>query len=240
MGQTGILQKENYVCINCGKRLCNLYKKYNKIIKTVNCDQCQTTADKYVEFEPVIIIVDFMLLSHSSYRHALHNRDFKLFWKLSLILLLFESLTLWREQNEERIRLNLSDSPPYEHGFYNCFAHKIGEFFLCTLLMVIANIVLGSKLSEVGVKESSYQMLKAYALANFSKFFLLPIMLWRENTTEFGASLHRFFVTGHHLCALVSVYMVVSRCRPLTSTVVVLAIYVVKDFLMTHFFDIHN
>ncbi|XP_005177243.2 protein ARV1-like isoform X1 [Musca domestica] len=232
------VEMECYVCINCGKRQSNLYKKYDKIIKTINCDQCHKTADKYIEFEPVIIIVDFMLLSHSSYRHALHNRDFKLFWKLSLILLLLESLTLWRGENERKLKIANNDSPPYEHGFYNCCAYKIGEFLLCTMLMVIANITLGSKPTGLSVMDSSYLMMKAYALANFSKFFLLPIMLWRENTTEFGASLHRFFVTAHHLCALVSVYIVVSRCRPVISTVVVISIYVLKEYLMTQYFAI--
>ncbi|XP_061396247.1 protein ARV1 [Musca vetustissima] len=235
----GQMPLENYVCINCGKRLCNLYKKYNKIIKTINCDKCQTTADKYIEFEPVIIIVDLMLLSHSSYRHVLHNRDFKLFWKLSLILLLLESLTLWRGENEQKINLNPNASSPYEHGFYNCCAHKIGEFVLCTSLMVIGNIACGSKLDFVGAKREGYQMLKAYALANFSKFFLLPIMLWRENTTDFGASLHRFLVTAHHLCALVSAYMVVSRCRALVSAVLVISIYAAKEFLITRYCNVN-
>ncbi|XP_019895682.1 uncharacterized protein LOC131801792 isoform X2 [Musca domestica] len=192
------VEMECYVCINCGKRQSNLYKKYDKIIKTINC----------------------------------------LFWKLSLILLLLESLTLWRGENERKLKIANNDSPPYEHGFYNCCAYKIGEFLLCTMLMVIANITLGSKPTGLSVMDSSYLMMKAYALANFSKFFLLPIMLWRENTTEFGASLHRFFVTAHHLCALVSVYIVVSRCRPVISTVVVISIYVLKEYLMTQYFAI--
>lgn len=76
--------------------------------------------------------------------------------------------------------------------------------------------------------------MKANVLASFSKFFLLPIMLWRENTTDFGAALHRTLVTGHHLCSLIFVYVVVSRFRVLQAALVVLPVYIIKEFLMQH------
>lgn len=85
-----------------------------------------------------------------------------------------------------------------------------------------------------GFKSFGFILLKANVLASFSKFFLLPIILWRENTTEFGAALHRTLVTGHHLCSLIFVYAVVTRFRVLQAALIVLPVYIVKEFLMQH------
>lgn len=40
-------------------------------------EKCNQKADKYLEFEPVIILVDSVLLSENAFRHVLYNRDFK-------------------------------------------------------------------------------------------------------------------------------------------------------------------
>ncbi|KAM7355186.1 ACAT-related protein required for viability 1 [Cochliomyia hominivorax] len=225
----------NYVCINCGQKVKELYKKYSNTVKTVNCEKCHHVADKYIEFEPVIIIVDSMLLSQQAYRHVLYNRDFKLFWKLSLMLLLLESFTLWREKREQtsdyvnhRILVN-------EHGFYFCCAQNICDYLLCTFLLLLASLTLRQNMIfNIGLKAFGFILLKANVLASFSKFFLLPIMLWRENTTEFGAALHRTLVMGHHLCSLIFVYVVVMRFRVLQSALVVLPVYIMKEYLMQH------
>lgn len=50
-------------------------RKYLKFV--YKQEKCHNVADKYIEFEPVIILVDSMLLSQQAYRHALYNRDFK-------------------------------------------------------------------------------------------------------------------------------------------------------------------
>lgn len=88
---------------------------------------------------------------------------------------------------------------------------------------------------NLSLKSFGFILLKANVLANFSKFFLLPIMLWRENTTDFGAALHRTLVTGHHLFSLTFVYVVVTRFRALQAALIVLPVYIIKEYLMQHF-----
>lgn len=177
---------------------------------------------------------------------------FQLYWKLSLMLLLLESLTFWKQKSDEQFNNDIRRMP-HEHGFYYCCAFKIGgetsnhfnwlelyfcctclitEFVLLVLMLVIITLVFRQQFNYQYCINYSHQLLKANALANFSKFFLLHIMLWRDNTTEFGATLHRSFVTAHHLCALVFVYMVVSHCRALKATLIVLPIYAIKEFIM--------
>ncbi|XP_075160993.1 ACAT-related protein required for viability 1 isoform X2 [Haematobia irritans] len=151
-----------------------------------------------------------------------------LFWKLSLILLLLESLTLWREQSLKESQQNVRRLPPHENGFYYCCAYKIGEFILCTTLMAIVTLFS----QTVIVENNVLQLLKANALANFSKIFLLPIVLWRENTTDIGAALHRHFVLAHHLCALISIYKVMTGIPTLQALLIVLLVYTVKELTM--------
>ncbi|XP_065361276.1 protein ARV1 [Calliphora vicina] len=222
-----------YVCINCGQKVKELYKKYSNTFKTVNCEKCHNVADKYIEFETVIILVDSMLLSQQAYRHALFNRDFKLFWKLSLMLLLLESFTLWREKREHTNDDLTQSILVNEHGFYLCCAQNICDYLLTTFLLLLASMALRKNMVlNMGLKSFGFVLLKANVLANFSKFFLLPIMLWRENTTDFGAAIHRTLVTGHHLCSLIFVYVVVTRLRVLQAALIVLPVYIIKEFIM--------
>ncbi|KAI8122180.1 hypothetical protein FF38_05745 [Lucilia cuprina] len=222
-----------YVCINCGQKVKELFKKYSNTVKTVNCEKCHHIADKYIEFEPVIILVDSMLLSQQAYRHALFNRDFKLFWKLSLMLLLLESFTLWREKREQSHDDISQSILVNEHGFYLCCGQNICDYLLSTLLLLLASIALRKNMIfNMGLKSFGFVLLKANVLANFSKFFLLPIILWRENTTDFGAALHRTLVMGHHLFSLIFVYVVVTRFRVLQAALIVLPVYIIKEFIM--------
>lgn len=40
-------------------------------------DKCHEVADKYIEFEPIVIVIDLILLSRPTYRHILYNTNFK-------------------------------------------------------------------------------------------------------------------------------------------------------------------
>lgn len=48
-------------------------------------------ADKYIEYDPAIILVDLILLKRQAYRHLLYNCDITSCWKLVIILWLIES-----------------------------------------------------------------------------------------------------------------------------------------------------
>ncbi|KZC09286.1 Protein ARV1, partial [Dufourea novaeangliae] len=54
-------------------------------------DTCDQLADKYIEYDPVIILVDLILLEKRAYRHLLYNCDLKYCWKLVIIIWLVES-----------------------------------------------------------------------------------------------------------------------------------------------------
>lgn len=58
-------------------------------------EKCGSIADKYIEYDPVIVLVDLVLLNQSAYRHLLYNSGFKSYWKLIVILVLGESFRIW-------------------------------------------------------------------------------------------------------------------------------------------------
>ncbi len=63
------------VCVECGNPVNHLYIEYGKgNIRLTQCENCQSFADKYVEFEPIIIFIDMLLHKPQVYRHILFNR----------------------------------------------------------------------------------------------------------------------------------------------------------------------
>ncbi|XP_060527392.1 protein ARV1 [Cylas formicarius] len=88
--------EKQFYCINCGEKVANLYKRYSEtVLKLSVCGRCKQISDKYVEYDPVVIVIDLILLRIMAYRHVLLNSEFKDFWKLSLLLTLLEAYSNW-------------------------------------------------------------------------------------------------------------------------------------------------
>lgn len=49
-------------------------------------------------------------------------------------------------------------------------------------------------------------LVKTVTLGSIAKFFLLPIVIWHSNTTEFGVMLHLILVTGYYFSCLTQAY----------------------------------
>ncbi|KAL7750508.1 sterol homeostasis protein [Sorochytrium milnesiophthora] len=85
-------------CVECGQSVHSLYTVYSPgNIRLTQCESCNTFADKYVEYDGVVIFIDLLLHKHQVYRHILFNRlgyrDDVLqsgTRKLAVILILFE------------------------------------------------------------------------------------------------------------------------------------------------------
>lgn len=94
--------RQQYICIHCGHPVSELYKKYSpSVLKIMNCvslfswhsaknrslndhsffcwlqKNCGEIADKYIEFEPMIVAIDLILLSRPAYKHLLFNTKFR-------------------------------------------------------------------------------------------------------------------------------------------------------------------
>ncbi|KAG8237510.1 hypothetical protein J437_LFUL019357 [Ladona fulva] len=122
---------ENYVCINCGNSVGELYKEYSpSVLKMSRCDKCHQIADKYIEYDPVIVIIDLVLLNRQAYQHIIYNTTFKNHWKLAIILLLVESYYNWSSLNEGSMKIKNFQDIHYdlfqgEKNFYITFGKTV-------------------------------------------------------------------------------------------------------------------
>lgn len=114
-----------YRCVNCGHQLKELTIVYSPTIqKLTECNKCGEIADKLIEFETIVIIIDLILLSTQAQRHVLFNTSCKNLYKTLLIITLLESYCLFYENFEKKFDDQPSEDtaahdPLYlEKGFY--------------------------------------------------------------------------------------------------------------------------
>ncbi|KAG2183727.1 hypothetical protein INT43_006738, partial [Umbelopsis isabellina] len=63
------------ICVECDAPVATLYTEYSKgNIRLTSCDNCNNFADKYIEYDYVIIFIDMLLHKPQAYRHLLFNR----------------------------------------------------------------------------------------------------------------------------------------------------------------------
>jgi lipid intermediate transporter len=112
-------------CVNCGHRLKELYKTYSPTIqKLSDCNYCGKIGDRLIEFEPIIIIIDLILLSSQAQRHVLYNTSCRNLYKILMVITLLESYCLFMESFEKNknsfgITDESAKDPLYlEKGFY--------------------------------------------------------------------------------------------------------------------------
>ncbi|GME84332.1 unnamed protein product [Ambrosiozyma monospora] len=87
------------ICVECSAPTLTLYDKYkgNHIRLTI-CDNCHKVADKYIEYDKVLLFIDLMLLKPQAYKHTIYN------------MLMPEDTTM------TEFRLNPSTSNPNTNG----------------------------------------------------------------------------------------------------------------------------
>ncbi|CAH4036635.1 unnamed protein product [Pieris brassicae] len=69
-------------------------------------EHCKGIVDKYIEYDPVIVMIDLVLISKEAQRHIIFNTDFKAYWKLFIILMMLETYGIWRNDSLFNIVVN--------------------------------------------------------------------------------------------------------------------------------------
>ncbi|CAG2213678.1 ARV1 [Mytilus edulis] len=139
-------------CINCGTKCNSLYRHYSKdIIQLEHCIHCKELVDKYIEFDPVIICLDALLLKREAFQHVLSNNSTQAQWKLTSILLLFDAYTklVHQRQNGDQINRPMPDSV--------------------------------FKIRPSSDKLRLYEIVRGILLSNFGKILVIPAVLWGYN-----------------------------------------------------------
>ncbi|XP_039745737.1 protein ARV1 isoform X2 [Pararge aegeria] len=100
-------EKNDYICVNCGVAAAALYRNYGpSVLKLTKCDSCKGIVDKYIEYDPVIVAIDLVLMSREAQRHIIYNTEFKSYWKLLIMLMLLETFAVWKNETLFNIAIN--------------------------------------------------------------------------------------------------------------------------------------
>lgn len=215
------MDSKYYTCVNCGNKVPYLFKRYSPtVLKLENCDICHQVADKYIEYDQVIIMIDMVLLSKQAYRHILFNSSFENYWKLAVVLVLLEICMGWisTRKFDEDYNAEYSNVFEVDRDFYiSCISVLIGfTAWLLTLLF------LGSQLCQVPYG-NAVKLWKAMILASCSKFLVISQVIWGE----VGSILHSSLITIYMcLCQVQALGVVCSTSRYKAAIIVIIGMSV--------------
>jgi len=143
-------------------------------------------ADKYIEYDPVIVLVDFILIEKPAYRHLLYNSNFKSYWKLIIILWLAESLRIWFACEISKTELNASETElvyndaSQDCNFYSVLLHTAFAFvaFICAVILIteLKWFIIGKKPYKYSIRDLS----RALIVGGCGKLLGFLGIVWRH------------------------------------------------------------
>ncbi|PLN76588.1 Arv1-domain-containing protein [Aspergillus taichungensis] len=168
------------ICIECSYPVSHLYSTYSRAddrslgkgVRLTQCPRCQRFADKYVEYDFVVLFIDLVLIKPQVYRHLLFNRlggnDNQLdrsILRLGILLLLFDVYLTWArlEKSPSLGSTFLLRAPiVIQYLFFlslntlATLAHHLTVRFLASILAPTPRGYAGcNKSSGIGVEQSS-------------------------------------------------------------------------------------
>eukprot|EP00164_Ancoracysta_twista_P006979 GFYU01009826.1.p1 GENE.GFYU01009826.1~~GFYU01009826.1.p1 ORF type:complete len:240 (-),score=24.03 GFYU01009826.1:178-897(-) len=175
------------ICVECGQPVNDVYREFSHgNIRLTRCERCGKYADKYVEYEVILIVLDLFLQQPQVYRHLLFNRTpyresglGYFFYKLAFLSVLFECYLKWFRlktvYDEEESLITMHQYPsPYER-YWHLFLSCLGEYVVYCL-GIVASTKMFYHLDAVFVKYNYLVM--AIILAGFGRFLLVLMMIW--------------------------------------------------------------
>ncbi|XP_006817431.1 protein ARV1-like [Saccoglossus kowalevskii] len=182
---TAVERHGSYVCIECGKEASELYRYYSSnVLKISHCGYCDKIVDKYIEFDPVIILLDAVLHKQQAYRHILYNSLINVHWKLCVLCLLCDAYVKWtqlKEQNADGTKDFLYYA--LEWDYYAMF-FIAGLEFVCFILGVVLSCKLYQKFTtNTMLTPSTSMQVRALMLSNSGKLLVLPAVIWGASSS---------------------------------------------------------
>ncbi|XP_052106773.1 protein ARV1-like [Mytilus californianus] len=227
-------------CINCGTKCNSLYRHYSRdIIQLEHCIHCKELVDKYIEFDPVIICLDALLLKREAFQHVLSNNSTQAQWKLTSILLLFDAYTklVHQRQNGDHTNRPMPDSVLYsafEWDLYFNYFSALIELLVCVVVILLA-FVIASKIMPSSDKLRLYEIVRGILLSNFGKILVIPAVLWGYN--EMYVWLTAIFVCASNVQA----FRVLCPSWPaIFCAVVVISSHVIASLTGSIIYNLHS
>ncbi|XP_012229906.1 protein ARV1 [Linepithema humile] len=226
-----------YICINCGAECKELFRRYcPSVLKVLKCEKCGSSADKYIEYDPVIVFVDLILIEKSAYRHLLYNSNFKSYWKLALILWLAESFRVWAscdtgltESIASEVEWIYNDALQDYCNFYNSLIYTALAFvaFICAVIAVteLKWFIVGQKPYKYSIRDLSC----ALTIGSCGKLLGLLGIVWRHIAT----SPYCLLIQGYTVLCLLTAYSVVCKSGKGGSLIGLIAGFLLYGYICT-------
>ncbi|XP_021941631.1 protein ARV1 [Zootermopsis nevadensis] len=198
-----------YTCVNCGNQVQELFKQYSEsVLKLVHCSQCHQVADKYIEYDPVIVMIDL-----SSFQNH---------WRLAVVLALFEAYSGWTTHRNVG-STDGNNTSPYdlfegERSFYfECLQTVFGSAMLLLFIHALTWLRWQVHAQSRPQNYNNLVLWKSLVLSNCGKFLMIPSLIWGEIGTE----THSIFVMGYTFLSQVKIYSVVSNTSKVGAGVII-------------------
>lgn len=186
---------EVFRCVECNEKAKELHRDYsNGILKITICESCQKPVDKYIEYDPVIILIDAILCKTQAFRHILFNTNLNIHWKLCVFCLLCEAYLRWSSLHTSEQSTDPADLIRYakEWEFYVMFALAALE-----LTAFCGGVLLFLWLAVVRLQRGTLELgllLRALLLSCYGKVLLIPTVIWEHEYSPLCLGLIKLFV----------------------------------------------
>ncbi|KAI5264795.1 protein ARV1 isoform X2 [Manis pentadactyla] len=192
-----------YKCIECSQEARELYRDYNHgVLKLSICTSCLKPVDKYIEYDPVIILINAILCKAQAYRHILFNTKINMHRKLYIFCLLCEAYLRWWQLQDSNQNTDPDDFIRYakEWDFYRMFA--IASLEQAAFFTGIFTFLWVGRLMTAKKQPSFILLLKALLLSSYGKLLLIPAVIWEHDYTPLCLRLIKVFVLTSHFQAI--------------------------------------
>lgn len=199
-------------CVECGASIEHVYKEYSKgNIRLSVCEACGQVADKYVEYEIMLIGIDLLLLKPQAYRHLLWNRTpsisrsnlMKMYIMSNLLDMNMRSFLL-----EEKQLIILSPTSIYRNVLVQGTSpSQVSQFSLHMLGMaVLDNLVYMMTIGWLvlwvwpkRIKSIGYlKFFEIVLISSFGKIFILFSIIWHYHWSIIPI-IGGFVLTSNHV-----------------------------------------
>lgn len=172
------------ICVECtNPDIECLYSEFNsKYIKLTICPQCGNLADKYIEFDNVMVFLDILLLKPQAYRHLAYNvvenvifgdvkgkvtgskssvARYKKLIRYFILTILFEVYLIWADEEKKEHRTKIMDrvlqAPVRWQYFYFICQQATERVTFCFLVDLFYKRILRWPQSTNKILHSRYQ-----------------------------------------------------------------------------------
>ncbi|XP_036044311.1 protein ARV1 isoform X1 [Onychomys torridus] len=192
-----------YRCIECNREARELYRDYSHgVLKITICKSCQKPVDKYIEYDPVIILINAILCKAQAYRHILFNTKINIHGKLCMFCLLCEAYLRWWQLQDSSQSTAPDDLIRYakEWDFYRMVV--IASFEQAAFFAGIFAFLWVEQPMTAKKKPNFILLLKALLLSSYGKLLLIPAVIWEHDYTPLCLRLIKVFVLTSNFQAI--------------------------------------